>query len=107
MLFLQAPGAALELLLFASPLVVAVWLIVALTARRRSGVTRRHLPALPDSRERVPRADEGCALCPARTATLLAVRRPARRRHPEPDGRYLPLCDDCAAKSVLPKIPAR
>lgn len=105
-LFLQAPGAALELLLFTSPIVVAVWLILMLTAPRRNRPRAR--PAgtgpPPDLVERVLRRDESrCRLCGEGTATRVVARRPPRAGA-DPLDRFIAICEGCARTAPLRPI---
>ena len=113
-LMVRAPGAALELLLVTSPVVVAVWLIVMLTAPQRGpgaapdGTGARGGTAPPTAervRDAVLARDGGiCALCDDRGAGAVAARRPARRRDPDPLARFITLCDTCAAAAALPVV---
>lgn len=100
-LFLQAPGAALELLLFTSPVVVAVWLILMLTAPRRERPRARLAPALPpDLHERVLQREGGrCRLC-GEPATRVVARGPARAGT-DPLARFIAICDGCARTAPL------
>jgi hypothetical protein len=107
-LFLRAPGAALELLLFTSPIVVAVWLILMLTAPRRDRPRARPLPPPrlageppPDLYERVLRRDEGrCRLCGGEPATRVVVHRPPRAGA-DPVDRFIAICEGCARTAPL------
>jgi hypothetical protein len=105
LLFVQAPGVALELLLLTSPVVVTIWLIVALTGRESLHSRRRDaapgsmpLPAAPE-----PAVE--CAGCGALHAAVPAVRLTDRCSVRRAARRVLPLCDRCAAESVLPTTP--
>lgn len=106
-LFVRAPGAALEILLFVSPVVVAVWLVVALSAPHR----RPPRPRAPageggDGRAAAPApaaAGGRCAVCGAAAMTV-AARRPRRRAERDPLERFISLCARCAADSVLPSV---
>jgi|GEM_PF-3461422 hypothetical protein len=107
-LFLQAPGAALELLLFTSPIVVAAWLILMLTAPRRD----RPAPAPrsaetgppPALEERVLRRDAGrCRLCGGEPATRVVARRPPRPGA-DPVDRFIAICEGCARTAPLRPI---
>lgn len=111
-LFLQAPGAALELLLFTSPIVVAVWLILMLTAPRRDRSRVRPAPAPrsaeteppPALEERVLRRDEGrCRLCGEGSATRVVARRPPRPGA-DPVDRFIAICEGCARTAPLRPI---
>lgn len=100
-LFLRAPGAALELLLFTSPIVVAAWLILMLTAPRREPTRARPVPVMPpDLQERVLRRDGGrCRLCGEPAARVVA-RGPARAGA-DPLARFIAICEGCARTAPL------
>ncbi len=104
-LFLEAPGAALELLLFTSPIVVAVWLILMLTTPRRERTRARPAPAPPpDLYERVLQRDGGrCRLCGEGPAARVVARRPARAGT-DPLERFIAVCDACARTAPLRPI---
>jgi hypothetical protein len=107
-LFLRAPGAALELLLFTSPVVVAVWLILMLTAPRRDRPRARPIPPPrlteeppPDLQERVLRRDGGrCRLCGDGPAAWVVVHRPPRAGA-DPLDRFIAICEDCGRTAPL------
>ena len=112
-LLVRAPGAALELLLFTSPVVVAVWLIVMLTApdgRARAklaagGAEGGNVPDLAAVRDAVLARDGGvCGYCGAGGAATIAARAAPRRDDPEPLARFVTLCDACAATSAYPAL---
>jgi len=104
--FVEAPGAALEVLLLLSPVVVTIWLILMLTAPRRS---RRAVaqhgqdgPPPPDAGT-VLRRDRGvCSVCGTTGARTVVARRPARRDDADPLARFASLCDACASTTALP-----
>lgn len=125
-LFVEAPGVALELLVLASPVVVTLWLIVMLSgpgphrrAKAAAGAARRVVPAAlspceqETGRSRAPRAEVlrrdggACRLCGAPRAMTVAAERPARRDDDDPLRRYISLCDGCAATTSLPLLAAR
>ena len=107
-LFVRAPGLAMEQLVLWSPVVVAGWLIVMLSGRTRTGAAKRKSSAtsatsLPAGiREAVLARDGGaCSLCGAAGAGAVAARRPARRGDADPLDRYFAFCDDCVAAGAL------
>ena len=114
-LFVRAPGVAMEQLVLWSPVVVTLWLIVMLSASNRRMTVRRNTPAVSavpppaDVRDAVLARDRGrCSLCGASGARSVAARRPARRGDPDPLDRYVSLCDGCVAAGVLaPHDPLR
>lgn len=112
-LLVRAPGAALELLLFTSPVVVAVWLIVMLTApdgrawanSAPGGPGSRGTSDVAAVRDAVVARDGGvCAYCGAGGATRVAARAAPRRDDPDPLARYVTLCEACAASSAYPAL---
>ena len=114
-LFVRAPGLAMEQLVLWSPVVVTLWLIVMLSASNRRATARRNttgasaVPPPVDVRDAVLARDGGrCSLCGAPGAHSVAARRPVRRGDSDPLDRYVSLCDGCAAAGVLaPRSPLR
>ncbi len=107
-LLVRAPGAAMELLILTSPVVVAAWLVLMLTApapRRRRRQNTDHAAVSPalaaETRARVLQRDGGrCRLCGAPGAQRITRRRPVRRGD-APEDRFITLCDACAATTAL------
>jgi hypothetical protein len=100
-LFVQAPGAALEVLLMASPIVMTAWLVVSLTARR-SDLHPRSMPAAPTPSAPEALMDGPCAFCGTSRVSALALRLPGSSRSVE---QRIALCEACAAATPLPVQP--
>ncbi len=100
--FMRAPGAALEVLLALSPIVVTAWLILMLTMRRhaRAGL-RGGTTVAVDQAAVLTRNGHRCYVCGREKAATVIARRPARRDEPDPLARFITLCDDCANASPL------
>jgi hypothetical protein len=109
-LFVQAPGAALEVLLMVSPIVVTAWLIISLTARRPAyrqpkTALQPEVPS-PSGAVHVGGGPGPCAFCGAPHVTALVRRLPAARGE-ERAGHTLLVCADCAKATPLPVRPLR
>lgn len=105
-LMVLSPRVALELLLLTSPVYVAVWLVVMLTAgnlTRRRAIERGSVPA-PETWSAVLARDGGrCTVCGGAGSAVIA-RRPARRGEADRLARFATLCAACAATSALPVL---
>jgi hypothetical protein len=100
-LFVQAPGAALEVLLMASPIIMTLWLVVSLTARRPNLHPRR-APATLVQPAAGMQASGPCAFCGALRVSAVAVRRPGSA---QAQASSVALCDVCAEATPLPVQP--
>jgi hypothetical protein len=101
--FLSTPRVAMELLVLASPVVCAAWLILTLSARRPS---RRVVAGSPEqvNVDAVIARDGGvCAQCGTGGARAVATRRPARPSDQSQIDRFITLCAGCASTTPLPK----
>jgi hypothetical protein len=108
-LFVRAPGAAMELLILCSPVAVAAWLIVTLPSHSRARVSG-DAPAAADGqadqldriRDAVLARDGGrCELCGESAAHAILARRPPRRGEPDSSARFIAVCAGCHAASAL------
>lgn len=100
-IFVEAPGAALEVLLMASPIVMTVWLVVSLTARR-PGTHPRATPIAPASSASGAEPAGPCAFCGSSRVSAVAMRRPGSSQSM---ASHVALCESCAASTPLPVQP--
>lgn len=103
--FVSFPRVAMELLVLTSPVIVAVWLVTSLTASSRSAQRGPRLSTAaptPDVYDAVLARDgRACATCGGPGATIVVMRRPARRGEDDPLARFMSLCGACAAATPL------